>query len=88
MRPGSIFDRIGNTIAMAGVSFPYFWFGQILILVFAVKLTWFDVLPDGGWTDYVLPGLTLGCRPQGLGARRLRTFLALLFPGSSSSDFR
>ena len=27
------FDRVGNFVAMAGVSFPYFWFGQILILV-------------------------------------------------------
>lgn len=65
VRPGSVFDRIGNFVAMAGVSFPYFWFGQILILVFAVKLGWVAVLPDGGLASYVLPGVTLGLHHGG-----------------------
>jgi peptide/nickel transport system permease protein len=65
VRPGSWVDRIGNVIAMAGVSFPYFWFGQILILVFAVKLGWFDVLPRAGLSAYVLPGFTLGLHHGG-----------------------
>ena len=45
VRPNSLFDRVGNVVALAGVSFPYFWFGQLLILVFAVNLRWVDVLP-------------------------------------------
>jgi ABC-type dipeptide/oligopeptide/nickel transport system permease component len=65
VRPGSWFDRIGNTVAMAGVSFPYFWFGQILILIFAANLGWVSVLPDGGWSSYVLPGITLGLHHGG-----------------------
>ena len=65
VKPNSWFDRVGNAIAMAGVSFPYFWFGQVLLLVFAVHLGWFDVLPGGGITSYVLPGLTLGLHHGG-----------------------
>ena len=65
VRPGGWFDRIGTTIAMAGVSFPYFWFGQVLILVFAVKLGWVSVLPDGALTSYILPGVTLGLHHGG-----------------------
>ena len=65
VRPNSMFDRIGNAVAMAGVSFPYFWFGQILILIVAVKLGWVDVLPRGGLSSYVLPGLTLGLHHGG-----------------------
>jgi len=65
VRPSSWFDRVGNVVAMAGVSFPYFWFGQILILVFAVHLHWVAVLPDGGLAAYVLPGLTLGLHHGG-----------------------
>jgi peptide/nickel transport system permease protein len=65
VRPNSWFDRIGNAVAMAGVSFPYFWFGQVLLLVFAVHLGWFDVLPGSGLMSYVLPGVTLGLHHGG-----------------------
>jgi peptide/nickel transport system permease protein len=65
VKPGSWFDRAGNVIAMAGVSFPYFWFGQVFILIFAVKLGWFDVLPRAGLKAYILPGITLGLHHGG-----------------------
>ena len=65
VRPNSIFDRVGNFIALCGVSFPYFWFGQILILVVAVKLGWVSVLPGDGVKSYILPGLTLGIHHGG-----------------------
>ena len=65
VRPGSLFDRVGNFLALAGVSFPYFWFGQILILIVAVNLHWVSVLPDGGPKSYFLPGVTLGIHHGG-----------------------
>jgi ABC-type dipeptide/oligopeptide/nickel transport system permease component len=65
LRPNSWFDRVGNIIALAGVSFPYFWFGQLLILVVAVNLGWVSVLPSGDLTSYLLPGLTLGIHHGG-----------------------
>jgi peptide/nickel transport system permease protein len=43
LRPGSIFDRFGMTMALAGVSLPIFFTGPLLLLVFEYKLKW---LPD------------------------------------------
>jgi peptide/nickel transport system permease protein len=65
VRPNSVFDRVGNVLALAGVSFPYFWFGQLLILVFAVRLGWVSVLPSDDLSSYILPGLTLGIHHGG-----------------------
>lgn len=65
VRPGSIVDRAGTFVATAGVSFPYFWFGQILILVVAVQLKWVSVLPGNDVSAYLLPGLTLGIHHGG-----------------------
>ena len=45
MRPFSWYDRLINFVALAGVSVPVFWFGLVLIVVFAVGL---GVLPAGG----------------------------------------
>jgi peptide/nickel transport system permease protein len=65
IRPNSLFDRAGNVLALAGVSFPYFWFGQLLILVVAVNLRWVDVLPKDDLKSYLLPGITLGIHHGG-----------------------
>ena len=45
VRRNSWFDNIATVVSVAGVSIPRFWFGLILILVFAVRLGW---LPSGG----------------------------------------
>lgn len=55
----SIFDVIGTAGAMLFASIPSFWFGLILILVFALKL---NILPSNGsdtWVHYILPSVTL-----------------------------
>jgi peptide/nickel transport system permease protein len=38
--PGSIFDRLGMTAALAAVSLPIFFTGPILLLIFEYKLKW------------------------------------------------
>lgn len=38
---------------------PVFWFGLVLILVFAVQLGWFPAIGAGTWRHYVLPSVTL-----------------------------
>jgi len=40
LRPGSIFDRFGMTMALVAVSLPIFFTGPILLLVFEYKLKW------------------------------------------------
>src|SRR5437868_9077848 len=44
--PGGWFDRLGLGVAYLGISFPVYWVGLILILVFAVMLRW---LPTSGF---------------------------------------
>ncbi|MFN2566843.1 MAG: ABC transporter permease [Gemmatimonadaceae bacterium] len=72
-RPGGIIDRIGLGIAYLGVSFPVFWVGLLLILLFAVTLR---VLPPsgfGGWQYLILPALALGMRSIAFLARMTRS---------------
>ncbi|MGE5091281.1 MAG: ABC transporter permease [Bacillota bacterium] len=61
-RPGSWADRATALVAYAGVSFPVYWVGLLLILVFAVHLRWFPPSGSGGFSYLVLPAITLGMR--------------------------
>ena len=61
-RPGSWADRATALIAYAGVSFPVYWVGLLLILVFAVQLRWLPPSGSGGFSYLILPAITLGMR--------------------------
>jgi len=60
-KPNSIFSNITMVISLLGVSLPIFWLGLLLILLFAVNLSW---LPSGGmnhgFNSIILPAITLG----------------------------
>ena len=62
-------DYIASFIAFIGVSMPSFWFGIILILIFAVQLKWLPAIgyaeiADKGFGEWlkrlILPGLAIG----------------------------
>jgi len=72
-RPGSLGDRIATFGAYLAVSFPVYWVGLILILVFAVSLQWFPPSGSGGIKFLILPALTLGMRSIAFIARIART---------------
>jgi len=72
-RPGSWGDRVATFGAYLAVSFPVYWVGLILILVFAVSLKWFPPSGSGGIKFLVLPALTLGMRSIAFIARITRT---------------
>lgn len=68
LRPNSLGDLFGTTLAIGGISAPNFWVALLLIYFFAVKLGW---LPSNGFTRFsedagenlrkmVLPVITLG----------------------------
>ena len=70
VRRGSVWDTLGSAIALFGVSFPSFWLGIMLILLFSEV---FHLLPPSGLSEYgreadlaarvrhaILPTLTLG----------------------------
>jgi ABC-type dipeptide/oligopeptide/nickel transport system permease component len=72
-RPGSIGDRIATLGAYLGISFPVYWVGLLLILVFAVQLRWFPPSGSTGLAALVLPAITLGMRSVAFIARITRT---------------
>jgi peptide/nickel transport system permease protein/oligopeptide transport system permease protein len=61
-RPGTWTDRVAAFGAYLGVSFPVYWVGLILILIFAVNLRWLPPSGSGGLIYLILPALTLGMR--------------------------
>ena len=62
VRPGSVADRVAMLCSYLGVSFPVYWVGLLLILVFALGLGWLPPSGAGGVAALVLPALTLGMR--------------------------
>jgi len=82
-RPGGWIDRGALGLAYLGVSFPVYWVGLLLILLFAVLLQW---LPPSGYgrpAFLVLPALALGMRSIAFLARMTRSSMLEVL----SSDF-
>ena len=72
-RPGSAFDRLAMGGAYLGISFPVYWVGLILILIFAVTLRWLPPSGFGRLEYLVLPALALGTRSIAFLARMTRS---------------
>lgn len=71
-RPGGWADRVSALGAYLGISFPVYWVGLLLILVFAVTLRWLPPSGYGGLAYLVLPALTLGMRSVAFLSRMTR----------------
>jgi ABC-type dipeptide/oligopeptide/nickel transport system permease component len=72
-QPGGIADRLALGIAYLGISFPVYWVGLLLILLFAVTLKWLPPSGYGSLRFLVLPALTLGMRSIAFLARMTRS---------------
>ena len=71
--PGGWFDRLGLGLAYLGISFPVYWVGLILILIFAINLKWLPPSGYGGIKYLILPALALGSRSIAFLARVTRS---------------
>lgn len=71
--PGGWTDRLALGIAYLGISFPVYWVGLLLILLFAVA--WHLLPPSGygGWKFLILPAIALGMRSIAFLARVTRS---------------
>lgn len=69
----SLIDTASMLFAMAGLSMPAFWFGLLMIYLFAVKLSWFSVIPDESLKSLILPAVTLGLITSSAVARLVRS---------------
>jgi len=56
----SILDVSAMTVGLFGLSMPAFFFGIVLIMIFAVRLKWLPVIGMGDWKHLILPALNLG----------------------------
>lgn len=85
IRPRSPVDRLSTGLALLGVSFPPFWLGIMLIMVFSVNLGW---LPSSGIATYgaegdiasrmqhlILPAITLAALQLAIYMRFTRSAL-------------
>lgn len=72
-RPGGIADRFALGLAYLGISFPVYWVGLLLILLFAVTLRWLPPSGYGSLRFLALPALTLGMRSIAFQARMTRS---------------
>jgi peptide/nickel transport system permease protein len=87
--PGRFLDRAVTGTAVMGVSLPNYWFGIVLVILFAVEWMWLPATGMGAngssafsifrWEDarfLVLPVITLAMVPIGIIARTTRAAVA------------
>jgi ABC-type dipeptide/oligopeptide/nickel transport system permease component len=71
--PGGWTDRLALGVAYLGISFPVYWVGLLLILLFAVMLHLLPPSGYGSWKFLILPALALGMRSIAFLARVTRS---------------
>ena len=72
-KPGGFADRFALGVAYLGISFPVYWVGLLLILLFAVTLRWLPPSGYGSLRFLALPAVTLGMRSIAFQARMTRS---------------
>lgn len=77
-------DTVSRFLALSGISIPNFWLGLMLILIFALWIDWWPVLPPSRLPLYhpemlwylILPGITIGTASAAAIMRVMRTSMA------------
>ncbi|WP_433528410.1 ABC transporter permease [Micromonospora sp. CA-263727] len=75
-REGTWWDRCASTLALLGQSVPVFWFGMMLVVLFAVNLGWLPAGQSGTPRHLVLPALTMSVYPMAHIARLTRASMS------------
>ncbi len=73
LRPHSWLDALSMFFALVGVSFPSFWVGLMLLLVFSLYLGWLPATGTEGWQRLIMPAATLGFGAAAIIARLTRS---------------
>ncbi|QUS35664.1 ABC transporter permease [Falsirhodobacter algicola] len=73
LHKGGISDQLIRVLSLVGLSFPNFWLGIMLVLLFAIA---FPILPASGfqsWSALILPATTIGIILTATNVRLVRT---------------
>ncbi|WP_103107428.1 nickel ABC transporter permease [Brevibacillus reuszeri] len=73
VKRNSLLDRLGMVSAITALSIPEFWFGLMLMQIFAVQLGWFPTSGSGTISHLIMPSLTLGLGVAAIIARFTRS---------------
>lgn len=73
MKRGKIADKVASVISVMGVTIPNFVLATILIYIFILKLGWTSVGTEKGFSNLVLPAITLAGFPTAFIARIVRS---------------
>ena len=73
LRPHSWLDSLSMAVALVGVSFPSFWVGLMMLLVFSLLLGWLPATGTEGWQRLIMPATTLGFGAAAIIARLTRS---------------
>ncbi|RVV99929.1 ABC transporter permease [Mesobaculum littorinae] len=70
---GSFGDQVIRVLSLAGLSFPNFWLGIMLILIFSVTLRWLPASGLTGPASLIMPAVTIGVILTATNLRIVRT---------------
>ncbi|MFC7061062.1 nickel ABC transporter permease [Halobacillus seohaensis] len=73
VKRGTSVDFFGRIFSLIGISFPNFWLGIMLILIFSVNLQWLPASGYEGIQYLILPSIALGMILSGILARLVRS---------------
>lgn len=73
LRRGTFWDRASLVLALGGRAIPNFWFGIMLILLFAVILGWLPSFGTGSWQHVIMPSITLALGNTAIVTRIVRS---------------
>ena len=88
-RAGTLSDRLITAVAVFGISVPPFWLGVVLVIFFAVDMSWLPATGMGAsgsesfsyfrWDDFkfaIMPIIALALPPLGIMTRTTRSSIA------------
>jgi peptide/nickel transport system permease protein len=73
IKRGTLIDFVGRIFSLIGISFPNFWLGIMLIIIFSVTLGWLPASGFSGPHYLILPSIALGMILAGVLSRLIRS---------------
>lgn len=73
LKRNTVWDLLGNMLALVGQALPNFWLALVLMLVFSVYLKLLPISGSERWSNMILPTLTIALQSLGYFTRMVRS---------------